>query len=168
MDYFLGEIRLFSSNRIPSGWLECKGQSLPTSHNQALYALIGNRFGGDTNNFNLPNLQYRAIRSPVSPNQIGTAGGSSAVALTSQQLPAHTHELGASNQPADLPVPQPNSLPAETQNAFMPFYGDTAPNTTGAPRNFTTAGASEAHNNMQPSLAMVYCISTNGIWPPRG
>ena len=168
MDYFLGEIRLFAFNRIPRGWLECKGQALPISRNQALYALLGKRFGGDTNNFNLPNLQYRAIRSPADFNQIGVAGGSSAVALTSPQIPAHTHQLGASNQLADSPAPDEQSLPAKTNDALIPFYGEKAPNMTGAPRNFTAAGASAPHNNMQPSLAMVYCISTDGSWPPRG
>ncbi|MDT7526362.1 MULTISPECIES: phage tail protein [Idiomarinaceae] len=168
MDYFLGEIRLFASKRIPRGWLECKGQALPISRNQALYALIGKKFGGDMNNFNLPNLQYRAIRSTTNPSsQIGNQGGSSAVALTSNQIPSHTHELGASHQIADTPVPQEQSLPANTIDEFIPFYGTKLPNTTGSSRNFTSAGASAPHNNMQPSLAMVYCISTDGMWPPR-
>uniref|UniRef100_UPI000648CAAE phage tail protein n=1 Tax=Alistipes sp. ZOR0009 TaxID=1339253 RepID=UPI000648CAAE len=75
MEAFLGEIRLFPYNRIPSadGWMPCNGQQLTIQQYQALYSLISNQFGGDTRTyFNLPNLNGRVLlgygRSPISGN----------------------------------------------------------------------------------------------------
>ncbi|MBV8645507.1 MAG: tail fiber protein, partial [Candidatus Eremiobacteraeota bacterium] len=48
MDSFLGEIRMFSGSFAPSGWALCSGQLLPIMQNQALYAVIGNTYGGNS------------------------------------------------------------------------------------------------------------------------
>ena len=43
---------------VSMGWLRCEGQLLPIIQNQALYSLIGIKFGGDgKNNFGLPDLR---------------------------------------------------------------------------------------------------------------
>ncbi len=54
---FIGDIELFAFGYAPADWHLCDGTSLSVAQNQVLYALIGNRFGGDNVNFNLPNLQ---------------------------------------------------------------------------------------------------------------
>ncbi len=54
---FIGEIRLFATVEIPSGWEACEGQSVAITSNEKLYSLIGIKFGGDQTNFLLPNLQ---------------------------------------------------------------------------------------------------------------
>jgi microcystin-dependent protein len=54
---FLGLIQLFAFGFAPMGWKLCDGSSLSVAQNSALYSLLGNRFGGDTVNFNLPNIQ---------------------------------------------------------------------------------------------------------------
>lgn len=57
-DQYLGEIRLFSGNFAPKGWAICDGRVLPIAQNQALYAIIGNTYGGDgETNFALPDLR---------------------------------------------------------------------------------------------------------------
>ena len=56
---FYGEIQAFAFDAQPKGWLPCDGRSLPVSQNQILYSLISNRYGGDTTNFNLPDLRGR-------------------------------------------------------------------------------------------------------------
>lgn len=56
----LGEIAIFPYTPDPPGWHACDGSTLPTSSNSALYALIGNMFGGDGTNFALPDLQQCA------------------------------------------------------------------------------------------------------------
>lgn len=54
---YVGQIQLFALTFAPAGWVKCDGQSLQISQHEALFALIGNKFGGDAvNNFNLPNL----------------------------------------------------------------------------------------------------------------
>jgi len=53
----LGQIKLFHRDRIPSDFMACRGQVLPISEHQQLFALVGARFGGDgQQTFALPNL----------------------------------------------------------------------------------------------------------------
>jgi len=54
---FLGAIQLFAFGFAPMDWHLCDGASLSVAQNQALYSLIGNKFGGNSVNFNLPNMQ---------------------------------------------------------------------------------------------------------------
>ena len=44
---YIGEIRLFSGNFAPVGWLLCQGQTLPISQYDVLFNLIGTTYGGD-------------------------------------------------------------------------------------------------------------------------
>jgi microcystin-dependent protein len=54
----VGQISLFPYSFAPYGWAECNGQLLPCSENPFLYALIGNRFGGNgSTTFALPDLR---------------------------------------------------------------------------------------------------------------
>jgi microcystin-dependent protein len=58
MDYYIGQIAIFPYNFVPMGWMLCNGQQLAVMQNQALFSLIGIKFGGNgQTNFNLPNLQ---------------------------------------------------------------------------------------------------------------
>ncbi|QOS81642.1 InlB B-repeat-containing protein [Paenibacillus sp. JNUCC31] len=58
---YLGEIRLFPYSAIPTGWMPARGQTLPLTQNTALYALLGNKYGGDgKSTFALPNLTNAA------------------------------------------------------------------------------------------------------------
>jgi microcystin-dependent protein len=58
MDYLLGEIILLPYGFEIEDCLTCRGQSLPIMEFQALYALIGPKFGGNgTTHFNLPDLR---------------------------------------------------------------------------------------------------------------
>lgn len=58
MEYFLGGVALFPYDFAPKGWLACEGQLLPINQYQALFSLLGTRFGGDgRTNFAVPNLK---------------------------------------------------------------------------------------------------------------
>ena len=62
MDTFLGSLMLVPYNFAPRGWQFCQGQLLPISQNTALFALIGNTYGGDgKTTFALPDLRANAI-----------------------------------------------------------------------------------------------------------
>ncbi len=59
---YLGEIRIFSWKGQPQGWVPCDGALLNVREYQALYSLLGNRFGGDgIRTFALPDLRGRTI-----------------------------------------------------------------------------------------------------------
>ena len=51
-----------SSTTIPNGYLICDGSLYPVSEYPDLYAVIGNTYGGDTENFNVPNLVDKFIQ----------------------------------------------------------------------------------------------------------
>jgi len=56
-DAYIGEIRMFSFGWAPKGWMLCQGQTLHIAQFQALFALIGNFYGGDgATTFQLPNI----------------------------------------------------------------------------------------------------------------
>ena len=58
MDPLLGQIGQFAFFFPPIYWMECAGQTLNISNNQALFSLLGTTFGGNgTSTFCLPNMQ---------------------------------------------------------------------------------------------------------------
>lgn len=59
---YLGEIRRFSGESAPAGWIFCDGQELSVEQYQHLYAVIGTNYGGDGQTmFKLPKLPGRSI-----------------------------------------------------------------------------------------------------------
>lgn len=165
-DPFISEITILPFSWAPQGYFSCSGQSIPVSQNQALYSLLGNTFGGDYNNFLLPDLRGRVIvgigqGQGLSNYVVGQKGGAESVTLTTAQIPAHSHPLMASNQSnTNSPV-----------GAFSADSGSNAYNNTGGVTMnagaIGNAGGSQAHENRQPYLALNYCIANQGIYPMR-
>lgn len=57
MDPMLATVMYFAGSFVPEGWAPCNGALLSIQQNQALYSLLGNKFGGDgVHNFNLPTI----------------------------------------------------------------------------------------------------------------
>ncbi|MBP1638429.1 MAG: Microcystin-dependent protein [Bacteroidetes bacterium] len=189
MDCYVGEIRLFASDQIPSsdGWALCNGQQLQVRSNMALFSLIGNKFGGDgQETFNLPTLNGRVIIgtgvSPVSGTgyQTGAVGGEDFVKLTTATMPVHSHSMVVHNS-YDTSLPGTNILgnpciPTDPnqlkKNAFnASFYVSSVPDRSKIvalhPASIGLTGASVPHDNRQPFLTLVYCIATQGYYPPR-
>jgi len=57
MECYIGQIELFPYTFAPLDWRLCNGDGLAVSQFQALFNLIGYKYGGSGNTFNLPNLQ---------------------------------------------------------------------------------------------------------------
>ena len=92
----VGEIRGFAGATAPAGWLLCQGQVLSVAEHPALFAVIGNAYGGDgATTFALPNSAGRVMRGPASGagNALGSTGGADSITLSTNQLPSHTHGL---------------------------------------------------------------------------
>jgi microcystin-dependent protein len=93
----MSEIRLFAGDFAPKTWALCQGQTLPINTNQALFSLLGTIYGGDgVTTFKLPDLRGRTVigtgqGTGLSYYTIGQMGGTTTVALTSAQIPQHTH-----------------------------------------------------------------------------
>ena len=164
---FLAEIRIVGFNFPPRGWALCDGQILPINQNQSLYSLLGTTYGGDgRTSFALPELRGRA------PIHVGSAGGTSynlgvktgveGVALTAAEMPQHTHQAFGSTTDGDSPVPA-NNVPAASP---VQMYGD-AQNLVPLRTGTLSATGGAAHNNMQPYLALNFCIALQGLFPSR-
>jgi len=168
---FVGEIRLFAFNFAPVGWALCNGQLLSISQNAALFSLVGTYYGGDgISTFALPNLQSRVPigqgQGPgLSPYNIGQTGGLENVTLTGNQMPTHTHSVEASAVKGGLDSPA-GAVPG-LNNKEKDY--DAAPDgtTTMNASMIGTAGAGQPHPNIQPYLAITYCIALQGIYPSR-
>src|SRR5271169_6480000 len=93
---YVGEIRMFGGNFAPAGWFFCDGSLLPISEYETLFNLIGTTYGGDgQTTFALPDLRGRV---PIHQGSGGGGsyvlaqnGGAEQVALTTQQIPFHSH-----------------------------------------------------------------------------
>jgi microcystin-dependent protein len=162
---FIGEIRLFPFNFAPSGWAKCEGQLLSIKQYSALYSVIGVTYGGDgQTTFALPDLRGRV---PVAPNlsgtiRVGMAGGEETHTLTVSELPVHSHELFGAER---------GTTNTATGNVWAGLSSVTAfsnkANNTMSPKAIEAKGGNDPHENMQPYLALNYCICLEGIYPPR-
>lgn len=165
-DPFLGEIRTFSFNIVPQGWASCDGQLLQITQNNALYSLLGIRYGGDgKTNFNLPDFRGRAPIHYTTGYTIGSRAGSETVTLTTTQIPAHTHGLQATSNTTTVNTPGGNAL-ASSPTSY-PIYIDSANLVQMNANALANEGGGAGHNNMQPVLVLNFCIATTGIYPPR-
>jgi microcystin-dependent protein len=177
VDAYLGEIRMFAGNYAPVGWAMCDGATLPISGNEALFTLLGTTWGGDgQTHFGLPDLRGR---TPIGLGQgtgltarvIGQSLGSEAVALTGDQMPAHTHVIAAGN--AATAISPTNTYPGQlagTANVLyykMPTPPPSPPPATGtmAGGAVGNAGSGLPHDNVMPSTVLTYLICTVGIFP---
>lgn len=148
-EFYLSQIIIWALNWVPEGWMICAGQSLPVNEYQALYSLLGNQFGGNGVNFNLPDLRGRL---PIGYGQGGGLAniyqfsklyGTENTSLSVANLPAHSHSgsvsvqgagsFQVSNDQASFATPGPSMVLAAANtnavdggggNAELNIYGD--------------------------------------------
>jgi microcystin-dependent protein len=163
---FLSEIRIMSFNFAPKGWAQCNGQLLPINQNQPLFSLLGTTYGGDGRvNFALPDLRGRTPIHEGSGHSLGERGGEQAHTLTISELPTHLHLANATSIPATTNTPATNMLLAQSTSSQL--YGAPSNLTAMAPDAIANVGGSQAHLNMQPFLALMFCIALQGIFPSQ-
>lgn len=173
---YVGEIRCFGFNFAPRDWALCNGQIMAIQQNPALFSILGTTYGGNgTTTYALPNLQgqipmHWGRGTSGFVTVIGEAQGSSSVTLTSQEMPAHTHPIAAAdpgNAANRFPGPSATSYLSGVKGGFGYQMPPVTPNATFSPNAITPAGGSLSHDNMQPYLAMSFCIALFGIFPQR-
>lgn len=164
---FLAEIRIVGFNFAPRGWAFCDGQILPINQNQSLYSLLGTTYGGDgRTSFALPDMRGR---TPVhvgtgvgADHPQGQKSGQESVALAEAEMPSHRHDWRANDGSGNNPIPIDNRL-ASFNNGYrggqdlINMQSDT----------LSSTGSGTGHNNMQPYLALSFCIALQGLFPSR-
>lgn len=162
---FLAQIMIVGFNFAPRGWAMCDGAILPINQNQSLYSLLGTMYGGDgRTSFALPDLRGRTPIHVGSGRTLGQKGGEETHPLTAAEIPAHTHALNATPTTADLPVPTDNLL--GTTEA-VDIYNQTANLQNMSAASISNTGGGQSHENMQPYLALNFCIALRGLFPSR-
>jgi microcystin-dependent protein len=185
MDPLLGEIRLFPWPSAPEGWAPCDGALMSVKANQALFSLLGAKYGGDgKTTFALPDLRGRAIvgagsqgTGPVPKGRtayrIAQTAGEELVILTQKTMPAHGHTTNVAEKPGLAPFPLPRGSLFATvgklgTNPTINIYAeDTGPLVELSGNTVSIAGSGQGHENMQPFAAVGYCIAIKGEYPPR-
>lgn len=161
---FLAEVRIVGFNFAPRGWAHCDGQILPINQNQSLYSLLGTTYGGDGRvTFALPDLRGRTPIHENAAHTLGQRAGEEGHPLTATEMPAHTHAPQGSDDDATSPMPEGRVF----AHATSPVYGPPSNLTPLAPGAVGYAGASHAHQNMQPYLALNFVIAIQGLFPSR-
>lgn len=171
---YVGEIRVFPFGFAPREWEPCNGQLLPISQFNALYAVIGTRFGGDgKTSFALPDLRGRV---PVCFGQapggaryeIGEQGGEQAVVLTEQTVPPHRHTMLAyEGRGQNENTPAHGVSIADSQGQFAYSPDSTGLKAFDQRALLPAASPDTAHGNIMPTLVMELCIAWSGLYPNR-
>jgi len=163
---FLAEIRMMGFNFAPRGWAFCDGQILPINQNQSLYSLLGTIYGGDgRTSFALPDLRGRTPihvgQDTGSPFTEGQKGGEETHTLAASEMPQHNHSVNTSSTDGNAPIPIDNTL-----GGYNNGYNN-GTNLVGLTNEVANAGGGQAHNNMQPTMVVNFCIAIQGLFPPR-
>lgn len=160
----MSEIKILTFGFAPKGWAMCNGQTLPINQNQALFSLLGTTYGGNgQTTFGLPNLQGRVPVHFGAGFTLGQVGGEQAHTVTIQELPTHIHfAQGTSTTDNTVVTPVGNVL-AGANNLYTSASNMTAL----SPASITSIGGSQAHLNMQPFLALLFCIALQGVFPSQ-
>ncbi|MCB1057055.1 MAG: phage tail protein [Acidobacteria bacterium] len=166
---FLAEVRIVGFNFAPRGWAFCDGQILPINQNQSLYSLLGTTYGGDgRTTFALPDLRGR---TPIhvgrsdggEHHSLGQKSGEETHTLSVNEMPQHDHVAYADSTDGNTPVPQGGFL-SQTPSRI---YNDPTNLVDLRSGTVTNVGGSQAHDNMQPYLALNFCIALQGLFPSR-
>ncbi|MFC1685207.1 phage tail protein [Pseudomonadota bacterium] len=166
---FIGEIMWTAASFCPRGWANADGQLLPIAQNTALFSLLGTTYGGDgRTTFGLPDLRGRvSIHTGSGPglssyNQ-GAKGGEEKTSLSVAQMPAHNHQINASED-------------SSSKNPNGSVLGGSKKKAYDAPINVSTTldnaavsstGNGREHENRQPYLTLRACVAMVGIFPSR-
>jgi len=194
-DPFIGTINMFGFTFAPRNWSSCSGQLINIGQQTTLYSLLGTTYGGDgRTTFGLPDLRGR---SPVNVGRYpgssfnyyqGQMIGYEYVSITTQNLPAHSHAANFTstssfnvsktpfaNQKAaadNYYIGSNNPVTGKTE-----IYSDTAPASgdtaaiagleVSGTIDVTNTGGSQQLINIQPVIALNFCIAMAGLYPPR-
>lgn len=178
-----GVIVPYAGTSAPTGYEFCNGQDLNTFTFKDLHAAISNTYGGTaysagvtdqsgvSTTFKVPDLRGRVIAGldtmgsttsqdrltgqsgGIDGDTLGATGGAQSVTLTHEQsgLPSHSHTVTAHIQNTD----------SNTDVSYI--RRETQSRSTSGNFNTSSAGgndASQAHNNVQPTIILNYIIKT--------
>jgi microcystin-dependent protein len=171
----IGEVKMFAGNFAPRGWALCDGQLLSISSNTALFSILGTTYGGDgRTTFALPDMRGRVVMHPgngpgLTPHRLGEKGGFEKTTITTNNLPAHSH---------NMPIVDVAALHTEEhrEGEHTEHHATTSkvshsvlaePNNPNGVLQTKTTGGAQPINNVQPYVSVNYIIAVSGNFPSR-
>lgn len=166
-----GLIIPWGSAVVPSGFLECNGQSVSTSTYAALFAVIGYTYGGSGANFNVPDLTDRTVVNKSNNKNLAQTGGANTVtrtgnvtgnvgntAITSAEMPSHAHMC------TYAAMGSPYGGGGGDDGAAGPMGSTQTSQATGGggshTHNLSANFVGGADSVLQPYIVMIYIIKT--------
>lgn len=158
----IGSIQMYAGDTPPPGWLWCDGSAVGRGDYPELFAVIGVTFGaGDgSSTFNLPDCAGRVPvgtgwGTSLTPRNLGDQWGAETHVLSTTEMPAHAHQVLG------------NGLGTLYWGSGSGSFATMAQTTIGSLVSrilyTASAGGGQAHNNMQPSLAMGFIVWTGSV-----
>jgi microcystin-dependent protein len=169
-----GCVMPYAGSTSPAGWLLCAGQAVSRTDYGALFAVISTTYGtGDgSTTFNVPDLRGRVVAG------VDNMGGTAASRLTSTTI------TGGGDAPGEIGGAQTHTLTGaqsgtsahqhtvQFTNGWTPIIQNISTSGGGSgfvnwtnispsemvAANSTATNASQAHNNVQPTMVMNYII----------
>lgn len=170
-----GTITAYAGQSAPDGYLICDGSAVSRTTYATLFSVIGTTYGTGDNSttFNLPDLQGRAIIGVSPSHAISTTGGEETHTLMEYEMPSHNHSgstdvcdshhhgtWGEHGGGAPFGVYQhglyPGSSGGHDGDNDIFKTSENGLHTHSIILNNT--GGGQAHNNMQPYIALNYII----------
>lgn len=191
MEPFIGQILIWPISWAPENWAFCNGQLMSINDNQALFALIGNTYGGDgRTTFALPDLRGRmpvgtGTGAGISTRRLGDRSGLEFQQLSSLNLPTHNHqiisqqsisgevkitvnsEIGEEGNPSNNFLAGTDDIVYSDESGSGQLGGVSSTLQLSGPIECMSTGASQAFNQMNPYLALNFIIALQGIFPTR-
>ncbi len=169
----IGEVRMFTTLLLPSNWLICNGSELVTGAADTLRTQLidaGYPFGQSGTDPLLPDLRGRSpvglsAAGPLTDISLGAQRGAESVTLTTDNLPAHSHDYSVTVATDGAGESTPGAgdyLASGRVNLNDPvrnYFRGTPTETVELANDQTAdAGNGQSFTNLPPQLGLVFAI----------
>jgi microcystin-dependent protein len=145
----IGEIKIYTSETLPDGWLLCDGASYLIESYPELYAVIGDIWGlfsADEGYFYVPDLIRRFPFGANTGYPLGEINGEETHTLTESEMPFHDH------------APLSPSAGFYTYSPGTGIGSAVAGTSYSRPAKTAGKGGGFPHNNLPPFQSVIYMI----------
>jgi len=181
-DIYIGEIRMFTTNYAPYGFIIADGKEIKFSDNAVLYSLLATNFSSTYQYAVIPDLRgctamHRGQAQDATNVNMGEYRGYKNIYLSKEQLPSHNHLLyiatdSATTNNSKIGEYLARALKGEGRSKtpiamYTKDLNEKNKSLVMSSSALSYEGEDKSHENRQPSLVINYCIADDGDFPNR-